>query len=44
MVTAANVHNFSSNQKTNEYTVAVAATAGCSHGESSGEEINIKKI
>ncbi|MFA5572900.1 MAG: adenosylcobinamide amidohydrolase [Crenarchaeota archaeon] len=44
MVTAANVHNFSLvTQKTNEYTVAVAATAGCSHGESSGEEINIKE-
>ncbi len=45
MVTAANVHNFSLvTKKTDNYTVAVAATAGCSHGESSGEEIAVEEI
>ncbi len=45
MVTAANVHNFSLvTKKTDAYTVAVAATAGCSHGESSGEEITVEEI
>lgn len=45
MVTAANVHNFSLiKQKTDEFSVAVAATAGCSHGESSGEEIKVTEI
>lgn len=45
MVTAANVHNFSLvTKKTDAYTVAVAATAGCSHGESSGEEIDVQEI
>lgn len=45
MVTAANVHNFSLvTQTTDEFTVAVAATAGCSHGESSGEEITVEEI
>jgi adenosylcobinamide amidohydrolase len=45
MVTAANVHNFSLvSQKTDEFSVVVAATAGCSHGESSGEEIKVTEI
>lgn len=45
MVTAANVHNFSLVSKKNEEcTVYVAATAGCSHGESSGETIKIEEI
>jgi adenosylcobinamide amidohydrolase len=45
MVTAANVHNFSLvTQKTDEFTVAVAATAGCSHGETSGETIIVEEI
>lgn len=45
MVTAANVHNFSLVSKKNEEcTVYVAATAGCSHGESSGEPITIEEI
>ena len=45
MVTAANVHNFSLvTKKTDAYTVAVAATAGCQHGESSGEQIDVQEI
>ena len=45
MVTAANVHNFSLvTKKTDAYTVTVAATAGCQHGESSGEEIDVHEI
>jgi adenosylcobinamide amidohydrolase len=45
MVTAANVHNFSLVSKKNEEcTVYVAATAGCSHGESSGETIKVEEI
>ncbi len=45
MVTAANVHNFSLvTQQTDEFFVAVAATAGCQHGESSGESIKVEEI
>jgi len=45
MVTAANVHNFSLVSKKNEEcTVYIAATAGCSHGESSGETIKVEEI
>jgi adenosylcobinamide amidohydrolase len=45
MVTAANVHNFSLvSKKNDECTVYVAATAGCSHGESSGETIKLEEI
>jgi adenosylcobinamide amidohydrolase len=45
MVTAANVHNFSLvTQKTPDFNVAVAATAGCQHGEASGENINVEEI
>ena len=45
MVTAANVNNFSLvTKKTDDFLVAVAATAGCSHGESSGEEMAVSEI
>jgi len=45
MVTAANVHNFSLvTEKTDDFSVAVAATAGSSHGESSGEKITVEEI
>ncbi len=45
MVTAANVHNFSLvTKKTDAYTVSVAATAGCSHSESSGEKMDVDEI
>ncbi len=45
MITAANVHNHSLVTKKGEfYTVSVAATAGCSHGESSGEDIQVEEI
>lgn len=45
MVTAANVHNFSLvTKKSDEFSVSVAATAGCSHGESSGENIEVEEI
>lgn len=45
MITAANVHNFSLVRKESDnFTVSVAATAGCSHGESSGEEIDVQEI
>lgn len=45
MVTAANVHNFSLvTKKSDDFSVTVAATAGCSHGESSGEEMEVKEI
>jgi adenosylcobinamide hydrolase len=45
MVTAANVHNYSlQTKKTEAFSVSVAATAGCSHGESSGEEMDVQEI
>jgi adenosylcobinamide amidohydrolase len=45
MVTAANVHNYSLvTKKTDTFNVTVAATAGCSHGESSGEEMDVQEI
>jgi adenosylcobinamide hydrolase len=45
MVTAANVHNCSLVTKKSEaFSVSVAATAGCSHGESSGEEMDVQEI
>ena len=45
MVTAANVHNFSLVTKNGEdFSIFVAATAGCSHGESSGEEMEVQEI
>lgn len=45
MVTAANVHNYSLvTKKTDSFSVSVAATAGCSHGESAGEEMDVQEI
>lgn len=45
MVTAADVHNYSLvSKKTDAFSVHVAATAGCSHGESSGEEMDVQEI
>lgn len=45
MVTAAKISNYSLvTQKATEFSVSVAATAGCSHGESSGERIDIEEI
>ncbi len=45
MVTAAKIQNYSMvTKKTPDFSVAVAATAGCSHGESSGEEMDVQEI
>lgn len=45
MVTAAKIKNYALFQKkTPEFSVTVAATAGCSHGESSGEEMDVQEI
>ncbi|MCW3995457.1 MAG: adenosylcobinamide amidohydrolase [Candidatus Bathyarchaeota archaeon] len=45
MVTAANVQNYSLvSKKSDAFSVYVAATAGCQHGESSGEEMNVQEI
>jgi adenosylcobinamide hydrolase len=45
MLTAAKIKNYSLFQKkTAEFAVTVVATAGCSHGESSGEEMNVHEI
>jgi adenosylcobinamide amidohydrolase len=45
MVTAANVQNYGLvTKKSQNFSVIVAATAGCSHGESSGEEMNVQEI
>jgi adenosylcobinamide hydrolase len=45
MVTAAKIQNGSLvSKKTDNFSVTVIATAGCSHGESSGEEIDIQEI
>jgi adenosylcobinamide amidohydrolase len=45
MVTAAKIQNYSLvTKKTPDFSVSVAATAGCSHGESSGEEINVQEV
>jgi adenosylcobinamide hydrolase len=45
MVTAAKIQNYSLiTKKTPDFSVSVAATAGCSHGESSGEEMNVQEI
>jgi len=44
MVTAANIKNYSlATKKTEDFSVSVAATAGCSHGESSGEHMNVEE-
>lgn len=45
MVTAAKVKNYSLvSKKSDNFSVSVAATAGCSHGESSGEEMDVQEI
>jgi adenosylcobinamide hydrolase len=45
MVTAAKVKNYSLVSKKSEmFSISVAATAGCSHGESSGEEMDVQEI
>jgi adenosylcobinamide amidohydrolase len=45
MVTAAKIKNYSLvSKKTEDYSVYVAATAGCSHGESSGEDMAVEEI
>ena len=45
MVTAAKISNFSLvTKKLEDFSVSVAATAGCKHGESSGEEMNVAEI
>jgi iron complex transport system ATP-binding protein len=45
MLTAAKVKNYSLvTKKAGDFSVSVAATAGCSHGESSGEEIDVQEI
>jgi adenosylcobinamide amidohydrolase len=45
MLTAAKIKNYSLVQKkAADFSVSVAATAGCSHGESSGEETNVQEI
>ncbi|MCW4000131.1 MAG: adenosylcobinamide amidohydrolase [Candidatus Bathyarchaeota archaeon] len=45
MVTAANIKNYSlKTQKATDFSVTVAATAGCQHGESSGEDMDVQEI
>ena len=45
MVTAAKIQNYSLvTKKLEDFSVSVAATAGCKHGESSGEEMDVKEI
>jgi adenosylcobinamide amidohydrolase len=45
MLTAAKIENYSLvSKKTADFSVSVAVTAGCSHGESSGEEMNVQEI
>lgn len=45
MVTAAKIKNYAFvTKKDEDFTVGVAATAGCSHGESSGEDIKVEEI
>src|SRR5208283_1348786 len=45
MVTAAKIQNYSlATKKTPDFSVSVAATAGCKHGESSGEEMAVQEI
>ena len=45
MVTAANVQNYALvTKKTDAFSVSVAATAGCSHGESSGEQMDVPEM
>jgi adenosylcobinamide amidohydrolase len=45
MITAAKIKNYSlQTKKTLDYLVSIIATAGCSHGESSGEEMDVQEI
>jgi adenosylcobinamide amidohydrolase len=45
MLTAAKIENYSLvSKKAADFSVSVAVTAGCSHGESSGEEMNVQEI
>ena len=45
MVTAAKIKNYSFvTKKIDDFSVSVAATAGCKHGESSGEEMDVQEI
>jgi iron complex transport system ATP-binding protein len=45
MLTAAKIKNYSLvSKKAGNFSVSVAATAGCSHGESSGEEMDVQEI
>ncbi len=45
MVTAAKIQNYSLvTKKLNDFSVTVTATAGCKHGESAGEEMDVKEI
>jgi adenosylcobinamide hydrolase len=45
MVTAAKVKNYSlATKKTGDFLVSVIVTAGCSHSESSGEEMDVQEI
>jgi adenosylcobinamide hydrolase len=45
MVTAAKVKNYTLvSKKSDVFSVSVAATAGCSHGESSGEDMDVQEI
>ena len=45
MLTAAKIKNYSLvSKKAGDFSVSVAATAGCSHGESSGEEMDVQEI
>ena len=45
MVTAAKINNYSLvAKKTDDFSVSVVATAGCKHGESSGEEMDVQEI
>jgi len=45
MVTAAKIKNYSLvTKKADDFSVSVAATAGCQHGESSGEEMAVQEI
>ena len=45
MITAARIQNYSLvTKKVDSFIVSVAATAGCSHGESSGEEMDVQEV
>lgn len=45
MVTAAKIKNYSLvSRKSDNFSVHVAATAGCSHGESSGEDMDVQEL